>query len=209
MKPSLVIVDFGMGNIRSVRNAFARLGCHVKLSQDARDFQTADAIILPGVGAFGEAMLNLQKLRLVEPLRKAAETRPFLGICLGMQLLADASQERGNHSGLGLIPGEVQLIPAPQGFRLPHVGWNSVVIHQSAPLFTGARSGDSYYFVHSYHYVCAQAYVAATTDYGMDVVAAVQKGHVFGVQFHPERSQAAGLRLLSSFVDFVESRDNA
>ena len=205
-QPSLVIFYFGMGNIRSVRNAFVRLGCIVKLSKSAADFDEADAIILPGVGAFGEAMANLNRLNLVEPLRKSAKAKPFLGICLGMQLLADSSSERDFTTGLSLIPGKVEKIPAVAGLRLPHVGWNSVTIQRPDPLFTNARSGESFYFVHSYHYICAPQYVTATTDYGNDIVAAVQQDHVFGVQFHPERSQASGQRLLSGFVRYVKER---
>lgn len=207
-QPSLVIVDYGMGNIRSVQNAFMRLGCTVTLSQSANDFQAADAIILPGVGAFAEAITNLRKLELLTPLRDAAlkYKKPFLGICLGMQLLADSSAERGENEGLSLIPGRVEKIPAPDGLRLPHVGWNSVHITKPAPLFQTAREGESYYFVHSYHFTTTAEYIAATTDYGTEVVAAVQRENVFGVQFHPERSQASGLRLLGNFVQHVKAK---
>jgi glutamine amidotransferase len=210
-QPNLLIVDYGMGNIRSVHNAFIRLGCAVTLSQSAADFKTADAIILPGVGAFGEAMANLNKLNLVEPLRDAAlnQKKPFLGICLGMQLLAESSAERGENTGLSLIPGRVEKIPAPAGLRLPHVGWNSVRIHKPEPLFATARDGESFYFVHSYHFTCAPDYIAATTDYGTEVVAAVQRDNVYGVQFHPERSQASGLRLLANFTRVVSEAAHA
>jgi glutamine amidotransferase len=203
----LAIVDYGMGNIRSVRNAFARLGCDVQLVQTAAELNQADALILPGVGAFGEAMSTLHKLELTAPIIAMVKGgKPLLGICLGMQLLAESSEERGQHTGLGLIPGKVKRIDAPKGLRLPHVGWNSVSITIPAPLFLGAREGESFYFVHSYHFMCDAPYRSAVTEYGAEVVAAVQHGHIFGVQFHPERSQGNGLRLLSNFVEYVGKR---
>ena len=203
--PNIVIVDYGMGNIRSVHNALARLGCMVSTSNQAEDILAADALILPGVGAFGEAVANLAAYKLITPILSAVkdEGKPLLGICLGMQLLADTSEERGSFKGLSLIPGEVRGIPVPKGLRLPHIGWNSLKLQQKEPLFSGINEGDAFYFVHSYHFVCDATYVAATTDYGGDVVAAVQRGRVFGVQFHPERSQSKGLALLGNFVDFV------
>jgi imidazole glycerol-phosphate synthase subunit HisH len=201
----IVIVDYGMGNIRSVQGAFRRLGCDISLMTSADDLDNCDALILPGVGAFGEAMSNLSRLNLVEPLKRAVVGgKPILGICLGMQLLADSSEERGNSAGLSLIPGVVKRIPVPKNLRLPHVGWNSISVTKPAPLFTTTQDGDSFYFVHSFEFRCAPKHVAATTDYGNDVVAAVQRDHVFGVQFHPERSQAAGLRLLGEFVNYVQ-----
>ncbi len=206
-RPNIVIVDYGMGNIRSVRNALARLGCAVTTSHHAEDILAADALILPGVGAFGEAVANLVSRNLAAPILNAVkgEGKPLLGICLGMQLLADASEERGSFKGLSLIPGEVRRIPVPKGLRLPHIGWNSLKLQRREPLFNDAQDGDAFYFVHSYHFVCDAAHVAAITDYGGDVVAAVQRGRVFGVQFHPERSQSKGLALLGNFVDFVNS----
>lgn len=206
-KANIVIVDYGMGNIRSVHNALVRLGCTVTTSHDAQDILAADALILPGVGAFGEAVANLAARKLVEPILHAVrdEGKPLLGICLGMQLLADASEERGAHKGLSLIPGQVRSIPVPKGLRLPHIGWNGLTIRRKEPLFVDAQDGDAFYFVHSYHFVCDAAHVAATTDYGVDVVAAVQRDRVFGVQFHPERSQSKGLALLGNFVAYVNS----
>ena len=204
-KTRIVIVDYGMGNIRSVQGAFRRLDCDISLMQSTKDIEDCDALILPGVGAFGEAMSNLSKLNLVDPLKRSVEGgKPILGICLGMQLLADSSEERGNYSGLSLIPGVVRRIQVPKTLRLPHVGWNSVSIAKPDPLFATTKNGDSFYFVHSFEFKCAPEHVAATTDYGGVVVAAVQRDHVFGVQFHPERSQAAGLRLLEEFVNYAQ-----
>lgn len=202
--PNIVVIDYGMGNIRSVQNALIRCGAHVSVTQSGDDFAGADALVLPGVGAFGEAMNNLKKLNLVAPIQDTVSSgTPFLGICLGMQLLADSSVERGEHEGLGLIPGHIAKIDVPKGLRLPHVGWNMTTVKQEQPLFAQARDGESYYFVHSYHYQCDEKYVAATTDYGKDVIAAVQREHIMGVQFHPERSQASGLRLLTNFIGYV------
>ncbi|HKY82086.1 MAG TPA: imidazole glycerol phosphate synthase subunit HisH, partial [Sphingobium sp.] len=168
----LAIVDYGMGNIRSVRNAFARLKCDAQLVRSADDLKNADALILPGVGAFGEAMSNLQSLKLVEPITEIVKGgTPLLGICLGMQLLSESSEERGSHKGLGLVPGQVKSIDAPKGLRLPHVGWNSVSVTKPQPLFAGSRDQESFYFVHSYHFVCDPTHRAALTDYGGEVVA--------------------------------------
>lgn len=205
-KAKIVIVDYGMGNIRSVRNALERMGASVSESHREEDLLTADGLILPGVGAFGEAMANLNARGLVQPLLRAvkSEGKPLLGICLGMQLLADSSEERGQSKGLSLIPGEVRRIPVPPGLRLPHIGWNSLSIKKKEPLFNNASEGDAVYFVHSFHYVCDAADVSATTDYGGELVAAVQRGNVFGMQFHPERSQSKGLILLGNFVDHVD-----
>lgn len=209
-KTNIVIVDYGMGNIRSVHNALIRLGCAVATSHCAEDILAADALILPGVGAFGEAVANLASRKLVDPILNAVnnEGKPLLGICLGMQLLADTSEERGIFKGLSLIPGEVRRIAVPKGLRLPHIGWNSLKFNRKEPLFVDAQDGDAFYFVHSYHFVCDAEYVAATTDYGGDIVAAVQRDRVFGVQFHPERSQSKGLALLGNFVAYVNNGCN-
>lgn len=208
MRPTRIdIIDYGMGNLQSVRNALERLGCEVRISNDPAALAEADALILPGVGAFGEAMYNLEQRKLIEPLRRAVleEGKPLLGICLGMQLLADSSEERGNFQGLSLIPGQVREIPVSEGLRLPHIGWNGVSIHKRDPLFREIHEGGAFYFVHSYRFECDPAYIAGVTDYGTDITAAVQKDRIFGVQFHPERSQHKGLRLLRNFVDFSET----
>lgn len=205
---NVVIVDYGMGNIRSVHNALVKLGCTVTISSNLHDLRNSDALILPGVGAFGEAIANLKSRNLIEPLIHLVrnERKPLLGICLGMQLLADSSCERGMNNGLGLIPGEVRKIDVPPTLRLPHVGWNSVQIKKRKPLFNEIPEGGAFYFVHSYHFHCDSDYVAATTDYGCEIVAAVQKDHVYGVQFHPERSQTVGLLLLANFISAVGTK---
>lgn len=201
----ITIVDYGMGNIRSVHNALAHLGCVVTTSHESEAIAEADALVLPGVGAFGEAVANLETRRLVAPLLRAVldDRKPILGICLGMQLLASRSEERGNFRGLSLIPGEIRRIPVPEGFRLPHVGWNPVEPRRDSPLFKGIRPGSSFYFVHGYHYVGSPEFVIATIDYGGEVVAAIQREHMLGTQFHPERSQSNGLALLKNFVAYA------
>ena len=203
----IVIVDYGMGNLQSVRSALERLGCEVGIGSTPAELRNSDAIVLPGVGAFGEAMHNLLERKLDEPLRRIAleEKKPLLGVCLGMQLLADGSEERGKFEGLSLIPGYVRRIPVVDGLRLPHIGWNGVIARKPEPLFANIADDGAFYFVHSYHFACDPENVAAVTDYGVEVVAAVQRDRVFGVQFHPERSQRKGLRLLNNFVNFVRT----
>jgi imidazole glycerol-phosphate synthase subunit HisH len=204
-KANIVIIDYGMGNIQSIHNALVKMGGNVSISNKAEDLQAADALILPGVGAFSEAMSNLKSLGLIESIINAVkdQRKPLLGICLGMQLLADSSDERGSSKGLSLIPGNVKRIPVTPDLRLPHIGWNTLLVKQKEPLFLGVNDEDAVYFVHSYHFVCDPYYVSATTDYGCEVVAAVQRENIFGVQFHPERSQKKGLMLLGKFVDYV------
>ncbi len=204
MSRNILIIDYGMGNIQSVRNAFERLGCAVTCSSDASDIHTADALVLPGVGAFGEAAANLKASGLDDAIVNAVrnEGKPIMAICLGMQLLADESEERGNHRGLGLIAGSVRRIPISEGLRLPHMGWNELEIVHAEPIFKGVKTGDCVYFVHSFRFETDEQFVAARTDYGGDVVAAVQHERIFGLQFHPERSQTTGLRLLKNFIDF-------
>lgn len=201
----ITIVDYGMGNIRSVHNALTRLGCVVTTSHEPDTIVEADALVLPGVGAFGEAVANLEARRLVAPLLRAVldDKKPILGICLGMQLLASESEERGNFRGLSLIPGKIRRIPVPEGFRLPHVGWNPVRPRRDGSLFKGIHPGSSFYFVHGYHYVGPPEFVTATTDYGVEIVAAIQREHVLGTQFHPERSQSNGLALLRNFIAYA------
>jgi len=205
-KANIVIIDYGMGNIQSIHNALVKMGGNVSISNKADDLLAADALVLPGVGAFSEAMSNLKSLGLVELIVSVVrdQGKPLLGICLGMQLLADSSEERGSSQGLSLIPGNVRPIPVTPDLRLPHIGWNTLSLKQKEPLFLGINNDDAVYFVHSYHFVCDPSYVSATTDYGCDVVAAVQRENIFGVQFHPERSQKKGLRLLGNFVDYVD-----
>ena len=206
----LALIDYGMGNLTSVRTACESLGAAVEVVSSGKELSGADAIILPGVGAFGEAVKNLEARGFWESLQREVIDRqtPILGICLGMQLLADSSTEYGDHRGLGWIRGSVRRMTVQPGVRLPHVGWNNVQFTQLPWLFERVQqyggSQPHFYFDHSYALSCDDRYVSATTDYGGEVIAAIQSGHIFGVQFHPEKSQVNGLRVLKQFVRFAE-----
>jgi imidazole glycerol-phosphate synthase subunit HisH len=202
------LVDYGMGNIQSVKNALGKLGNNVKIVQTPSDLNDCNSLILPGVGAFGKAMDNLANAKMIDPLREKVITKktPILGICLGMQLMVDASEERGQFAGLGFIPGVVKKIAVPKDFRLPHIGWNNVDIKITDPLFSKSENGNDFYFVHTYQVETKPEHCTATTNYGVTVTAAIQKDHIFGVQFHPEKSQSKGLRLLQSFVDYSKMK---
>jgi glutamine amidotransferase len=201
--PRITIIDYGMGNLQSVRNAIKQIGFQSEVSNKPISLMHSDALILPGVGAFGEAMNNLKRIHMVEPLRDAVLNlqKPLLGICLGMQLLANRSEELGDHEGLSLIPGSVRKIPEQPSLRLPHIGWNELSIHKANPLFSNIKEKSAFYFVHSYQFECELKYVSATTDYGMNITAAVQSDNIFGTQFHPERSQSKGLQVLRNFIE--------
>ncbi len=199
----ITIIDSGIANIGSVTSALRRVGADFKVVTDAQSVANAQALILPGVGAFSDGVESLKRNKLVEPIRHvAASGRPVLGICLGMQLLADRSEEFGDTVGLGLVPGRVVRLPARAGLRVPNIGWCDVTLKPQARMFAGIDSGSAFYFVHSYHMVCEDASASVGTiglgDESFTI--AVQHGNVFGAQFHPEKSQDAGLTFLSNFV---------
>ncbi len=202
------IIDYGMGNIQSVKNAFEILDCKVEVIDKPQDLSNADGIILPGVGAFANAISNLEERQLVHPLQDAVLEKgiPLLGICLGMQLLADSSEERGISKGLSFIPGKIKKIPELKGYRLPHVGWNEVEVQNEQPLFKDIDTNSSFYFVHSYRFECEKKYISSITDYGQKITASVQKDHIFGVQFHPEKSQKKGFYLINNFIGYVKNK---
>lgn len=202
----VLIIDYGVGNHRSVGAALLRLGYSYDVSSDAEALRRAHAYILPGVGAFQEAMKNLESRGINEVLRQQVLERkkPLLGICLGMQVLAEDSTEGGMRRGLGFIPGHVVRIPEYEGVRIPHVGWNEVEVCTQDPLFVSVGTGTRFYFDHSYHFATEEAYRSATTMYGEALTAAVQCDNIFGVQFHPEKSQTAGLRLLRAFLNYAK-----
>lgn len=207
----IVIIDYGMGNIKSVINALSFLGYIPILSHEHTLLNKADGYILPGVGAFGVAMQNLKKHDLITLLEKniLIYKKPILGICLGMQLLAKSSTEEGFCDGLGFIDAVVEEIPNNSNLRVPHVGWNSLTIHKQNPLFINIEQNTNFYFDHSFHMICQNRdIVSSTTSYGIDIVASVQKENIFATQFHPEKSQSNGLKLLRNFLNFVEN-DNA
>ncbi|MBI2102869.1 imidazole glycerol phosphate synthase subunit HisH [Candidatus Woesearchaeota archaeon] len=203
----VVVIDYGVGNILSITNALTTLGYDFVVSNKKEDITRAQALILPGVGAFNEAMQNLQQLNLIELLREEVllKEKPLLGICLGMQVLAEESEENGIHRGLGLIPGRVIKLEGDDVVRIPHVGWNDVVAWKNSPLFLNMERSPHFYFDHSYHFICDRTIVAGTTLHGQEIVAAVQKGNIFGVQFHPEKSQNNGLRLYRNFFNYIKN----
>jgi glutamine amidotransferase len=194
------IVDYGMGNLRSVQKALERVGCEATLTSKPEEIRDAEKLILPGVGAFGAAMSNLERLALTEPIREfALSGRPFLGICLGMQLLLTESDELGSYRGLYLIPGRVVKFPKTS-LKVPHMGWNSLNKATTCPLLAGIPDGANVYFVHSYYVKPPLDTVAATTDYGVEFCSVIHKGSIFATQFHPEKSGAVGLRMLENFA---------
>jgi glutamine amidotransferase len=204
----IAIVDYGMGNLGSVANAFARLGVLCETTADPARLREARAIVLPGVGAFRAAMQNLRSRGLDRALDEEVRGRgkPFLGICLGLQLIAQDSTEHGFEQGLGWIEGHVERIAPAAPHPVPHVGWNELRALAASPLFERVEPGAHFFFDHSYHLRCAPEIVTAECDYGGRWVAAVQKGHIHAVQFHPEKSQRNGLRLLRNFTRWLESR---
>lgn len=207
MSPRIAIIDYGMGNIGSVQGALRQLGTDCLVSNQPQELARADAYILPGVGAFGAAMANLEQHGLPPFLREQVVEagKPLLGICLGMQLLAEDSTEMGFHRGLGWIPGHVVELKHGAGLRVPHVGWSELRHPRAHRLFDRLDDQSHFYFDHSFHFACAPEFVAADCDYGVAVTAAVQKGTILGVQFHPEKSQRSGLKLLRNFLRLVES----
>lgn len=200
MSHGIVIVDYGMGNLRSVQKAFEKNGARAVVSSNPRDLERAAKVVLPGVGAFTHAMRELKKRRLVAPLRKKILSgTPYLGLCLGLQLLFDKSEEGARVAGLGVIPGRVKKFRT--GLKVPHMGWNTVNTRKGCPLFKGKGKDDYFYFVHSYFGAPEdKSWIAGTTRYGKDFCSAVWKGNVFATQFHPEKSQTAGLRLIKNFI---------
>jgi len=199
----IAIVDYGMGNLHSVQKAFERVEAQAVVTDNSKALQDAEALVLPGVGAVSDAMTNLRAANLVERIPLAAEEgKPLLGICLGMQLLFEESEELGCYQGLGLLSGRVCRFE--EGLKVPHVGWNQIHICRPCPLLTGVADGSFAYFVHSYYVDPAEAeLVIATTDYGPGFACVVARGQVFGTQFHPEKSQDVGLRILRNFASLV------
>jgi glutamine amidotransferase len=203
----LAVIDCGISNIRSVLNALAAVGADAKVVLDPAESEGAKGLVLPGVGAFGDGMKALESHGWPAALASAVDAgTPLLGLCLGMQLLATSSSEYGEHDGLGLIPGRVVRIPAAPGLRVPHVGWNTVTVDRPSPLLDGLPAEPTFYFVHSYHLLPEEDDdLLATTDYGQPLAACIQRGPVYGCQFHPEKSQRDGLALLANFARIVDA----
>ena len=200
----IAIIDYGMGNLRSVHKAFEAVGHGAVVTREARVIRDASHVVLPGVGAFGDCMANLDRYGLIDPIRKSIESgRPFLGICLGLQLLFTESEEFGTHKGLGIIPGRVRRFAIDPTLKVPHMGWNEVEILRPAPIFEGVKTGTHCYFVHSYYVEPDDSrVVASVTDYGGRFVSSVWRDNVVACQFHPEKSQAVGLQLIKNFGDW-------
>jgi glutamine amidotransferase len=202
----VTLVDYGASNLKSVQNALAVLGVDTRVADRAEAIRDAGVLVLPGVGAFGDGMAGLRSRGLIEPLGERVQGHgvPFLGICLGMQFLADEGLEHGRHAGLGWIGGTVRRIePEDRKFRVPHIGWNDVRLERPGLLLDGLDEAPTFYFVHGYHLDPGPRGADAVTStcwHGSTLVATVERGHVFGVQFHPEKSQRAGLRVLENFL---------
>jgi glutamine amidotransferase len=200
----IAIIDYGMGNLRSVQRAFEYVGAEAVVTTDRATIEAASAVVLPGVGAFGQAMANLERAGLTDVIRQViAQGRPFLGICLGLQLLFEESEEMGQHRGLGIFGGQVKRFDV--NLKVPQIGWNQIHIRRASPLLEGVADGSYAYFVHSYYVAPADLeIILATTDYGIDYASVVGQDNIFGIQFHPEKSQAVGLRILRNFTALVE-----
>jgi glutamine amidotransferase len=197
----IAIIDYGMGNLRSVSKAFERLGCTAAVTREPRVIADASHVVLPGVGAFPDCMRNLEQMGLIDPIRRALSSgKPFLGICLGLQLLFTESEEFGLHKGLGWVRGRVVRFKS-NGLKVPHMGWNSLTILKPSPVLEGLPADAMVYFVHSY-YVAPDdpSLIATTTEYGLSFASSISAGNVFACQFHPEKSQSVGLMLLRNFA---------
>lgn len=198
----LAIVDYGVGNLFSLRSSFACIGAQATVTSDAKEILRADKVVLPGVGAFGDAVRKLRESGLFDVVKSVAEEgKPLLGICLGMQLLFEKSYEFGTFDGLGLLKGNVTYLGDVVDLKIPHIGWNALDIKKESPLLRYVKNGDHVYFVHSYHATECGDSVVATTEYGYPVTACVQKDNVFGCQFHPEKSGEVGLNILRAFCE--------
>ena len=204
----IAIVDYGVGNLFSLKSSLAAIGAEVVVTKDAALLRSAHKLILPGVGAFEDAARKLRECGLDTVIKEEADRgKPILGICLGMQLLFEKSYEFGEHRGLGLIPGSVVPMAGfiPDQLKIPHIGWNALRMKKSSPLFRFISEGDCVYFVHSYFAAHCDDYVIADTEYGQWLTAAVQNSNVFGCQFHPEKSGSVGLNILRAFAELEES----
>ena len=201
----IAIVDYQMGNLRSVQKALEKVGHAAEITSDPQVLARAEKIVLPGVGAFRDAIAELRSRDLVQPIKDAIEAgKPFLGICLGLQLLFDVSYEDGEHEGLGVLRGEVVRFNVPREYKVPHMGWNQAKIVQRAPILAGIDEGAHFYFVHSYYVAPTdRKLVAIEAEYPDPFCAMVWRDNLFATQFHPEKSQANGLRLLKNFAELA------
>ena len=202
MDPKIVIIDYGMGNLRNVQRGFEKVGFGARVTRSKREIEKASGIVLPGVGAFKDCMVNLDKYDLAEPILRSIEKgKPYLGICLGLQILFSESEEFGLHKGLDVVKGKVVRFNPDPEHKVPHMGWNTVEIEKEAPMLKGIKSGDFFYFVHSYYVVPEKKeWIATSTWYGTSFASSIWRGNIFATQFHPEKSQDKGLRILETFA---------
>jgi len=205
----ICIIDYGMGNLRSVQKGFLKVGHEATVTSDPAEVAAADKVVLPGVGAFEDAMVELRRRGLIEPVLETLDAdKPFLGICLGLQLLFERSDENGQHEGLGVLPGEDVRFELPSEYSVPHMGWNQLSIPRRPPILEGIKEGTYFYFVHSYYVAPRDREAIATeTDYGGNFCSMIWRGNMFATQFHPEKSQSDGLRILKNFAE-LDPPDN-
>jgi glutamine amidotransferase len=207
MHPKIVIIDYGMGNLRNVQKGFEQIGFETKVTRNKKEIERASAIVLPGVGAFKDCMENLEKFGLIEPLlRSVEEGKPYLGICLGLQILFSESEEFGSQKGLNLIKGKVVKFRPDPEHKVPHMGWNTIEKEKERenPFLQGIESGDFFYFVHSYYVIPEEPqWISTLTNYGIPFVSSIWKENLFAIQFHPEKSQQKGLRILENFAKSI------
>ncbi len=202
MNPRIVIIDYGMGNLRNVQKGFEWIGFEARVTRNKKEIEWASAIVLPGVGAFKDCMGNLEKFGLIEPLlRSIQKGKPYLGICLGLQILFSESEEFGFQKGLDLVKGKVVKFKPDQEHKVPHMGWNEIEKKMEVPFLHGIENGDFFYFVHSYYVIPEESrWVSTLTNYGISFVSSIWKENLFATQFHPEKSQQKGLRILENFA---------
>ncbi len=202
----IAIINYNMGNIKSVENAFIKIGAEIKVTQSSDVIINADAVVLPGVGSYSDAIKNLKELKLYDVIKDVISSGiPFLGICIGLQVLFESGMEGGNNRGLGIFKGIVKKIP--EGVKVPHMGWNRLrILNKKSRLLEGIKDGESFYFVHSYFAESEdKSIISSITDYGVDITASVEYKNTYGVQFHPEKSSTCGLRILSNFVNIAKT----
>lgn len=195
----IAIIDYGMGNLRSVQKGFEKVGHKANITSNPEDVRKAEKVVLPGVGAFGDAMHNLREAGMIDVIDETVKAgKPFLGICLGLHLMFDTSEEFGLHEGLGILPGMVKLLPP--GLKVPHIGWNQIEIQKHDAILKGIPEGSAFYFVHSYYVLPDKPeQITTLTDYGIKFASIVSRDNVFGIQFHPEKSSTLGLSILKNF----------
>jgi glutamine amidotransferase len=202
MNPRIVIVDYGMGNLRNVQRGFERVGFDAKVTRSQKEIEKASGIVLPGVGAFKDCMVNLERYHLIETILRSIEKgKPYMGICLGLQILFSESEEFGLHKGLGVVKGRVVKFKPDPEHKVPHMGWNTVEMKKEVPMLREIKGGDFFYFVHSYYVVPDdKKWMATTTHYGISFTSSIWKDNIFATQFHPEKSQEKGLKILETFA---------